>query len=138
MLSKPFLVLETLFKTPCWLGMIGEIDSHFRWMQYVDTLSYLPNDILTKVDRASMAVSLEVRSPLDHRIVQYCWSLEDHHLISGKTKWLLRQILAGYVPHALVDRPKMGFGIPLADWLRGVARLVRRPSATDLPSMWAS
>ena len=116
----------------------GRFDSHFRWMQYVDTLNYLPNDILTKVDRASMAVSLEVRSPLlDHRIVQYCWSLEDHHLIrGGKTKWLLRQILAGYVPHALVDRPKMGFGIPLADWLRGGLRdwcedLLQRTSLLD-------
>lgn len=113
-------------------------DSHFRWMQYVDTLNYLPNDILTKVDRASMAVSLEVRSPLlDHRIVQYCWSLEDRHLIrGGETKWLLRQILTGYVPRALVDRPKMGFGIPLADWLRGGLRdwcedLLQRSSLLD-------
>lgn len=112
--------------------------SHFRWMQYVDTLNYLPNDILTKVDRASMAVSLEVRSPLlDHRILQYCWSLEDRHLIrSGETKWLLRQILTGYVPRSLVDRPKMGFGIPLADWLRGGLRdwcedLLQRSSLLD-------
>jgi len=100
------------------------IDSYFRWMQYLDSLHYLPNDILTKVDRASMAVSLEVRCPLlDHRIIEFCWSLKDDQLIrKGKMKWLLRQLVSDYVPSSLSDRPKMGFGIPLAEWLRGPLR----------------
>ncbi len=93
-------------------------------MQVWDTATYLPDDILQKVDRASMAVSLEVRPPLlDHRVVEFAFSLPLHlRLRGGETKWLLRRVLDRYVPRKLVERPKMGFAIPLADWLRGPLR----------------
>ena len=93
-------------------------------MQYCDMLTYMVDDILTKVDRASMAVALEVRVPLiDHRLVELSWQVPfAHKVMAGKTKAVLREILADHVPRALFERPKMGFGIPLDQWLRGPLR----------------
>ncbi len=101
-----------------------KLASFAEWMMYLDSLTYLPDDILVKLDRASMGVSLEARAPLlERRVVEFAWKLPVSLKIRrNEGKWLLRRVLDQYVPRDLVQRPKQGFGIPVDSWLRGPLR----------------
>ncbi|HBP28936.1 MAG: asparagine synthase (glutamine-hydrolyzing) [Advenella sp.] len=100
------------------------LDSLLDTMMAIDTVSYLPDDILVKVDRAAMAVSLETRVPLlDHRVYEFAWSLDEKYKLRGNdSKWILKQLLYRHVPPQMLDRPKKGFSVPMGQWLRGPLR----------------
>ena len=102
-------------------GGPGNVLEH---MMYLDSVTYLPDDILAKLDRASMAFGLEARDPLlDQRLFEFAWRLPVNYRVRGdKGKWLLRKVLARYVPPELMERPKQGFSLPIGDWLRGPLR----------------
>jgi asparagine synthase (glutamine-hydrolysing) len=122
--TSPERVVFSAKEPDTWLRKVG-LKSQFSdlkvHMMYMDCMTYLPDDILVKVDRAAMFNSLETRIPLlDHRVIDLVWSLPlSMRMRKGQSKWILRQVLYKYVPKELIERPKMGFGIPVGDWIRG-------------------
>ncbi len=109
---------DTSFTDPSRWAAVDEL---FPRMMYLDMVSYLPDDIMVKVDRASMAVSLESRAPfLDHDVVEFAWRVPQSMRVRGdRGKWILRNLLDRYVPRSLIERPKRGFSVPIDEWLRG-------------------
>lgn len=125
--NDPESVVRHGYEPDCVMGPMNQFESASGFINqalFWDSLFYLPDDNLCKVDRASMAVSLETRLPLlDHRIVELAWRLPLHMKVrEGESKWLLRHILYQNIDKKLLDRPKMGFSVPIADWLRGPLR----------------
>lgn len=125
--TEPARLVHDGYEPPCPLMQLPpdiHLNSLTERMMLLDAINYLPDDILVKVDRAAMGVSLETRVPmLDHRVIEFAWSLPLHMKIrNGEEKWILRQLLYRHVPPHLLERPKMGFGVPIGDWLRGPLR----------------
>jgi len=123
-ISNPDQVVINAKEPDTWLtekGIKLQFPNTKLQMMYLDGMTYLPDDILVKVDRAAMFNSLETRIPfLDQRVIELAWSLPlSMKMRKGQSKWILRQLLYRYVPQKLIQRPKMGFGIPLGDWMRG-------------------
>jgi asparagine synthase (glutamine-hydrolysing) len=127
-IDQPEQIVLGASEPESWLtksGMKTAFKDAKQHMMFMDSMTYLPDDILVKVDRAAMANSLETRVPfLDHHVVELAWQLPMNMKVrDGKTKWILRQVLYQYVPKHLIERPKVGFGIPLGEWLRGPLRV---------------
>ena len=125
--KRPELLIPGSHEAPRWVDSTpprARFRDEIHPLMYDDTLAYLPDDILVKVDRTSMSVGLEARVPLlDHRVVELAWRFPlALKLREGGTKWALKQVLDRHLPKELVDRPKMGFGLPIDVWLRGPLR----------------